>query len=92
MDRSAWFGAAERRVAGSVDAPRPYPGDERKKLPAPEQQAKEAPRANVAPHHGDYRDNAACFDTIDHEILLKLCYVRQGLTVLAYHYREVEID
>ena len=40
MDRSTGFGAADRRAAGSLDAPRSYPGDERRQLPAEKQTEK----------------------------------------------------
>src|SRR5208282_3304697 len=39
MDRSLWIGAADGSLAGPAHTSRPYPGDERGKLPAQRQQA-----------------------------------------------------
>src|SRR5215467_9980771 len=50
MDRSAEFGAADRRAAGSLDSPCPYPGDEWRELPTKEQQKEERPRSATANH------------------------------------------
>ena len=48
MDRSAGFGAADRRAAGSIDAPRSHPGNERGKLSAEEQQEDEGIERPIA--------------------------------------------
>src|SRR5262252_9539123 len=55
MDRSAEFGAADRRAAGSLDPPCPYPGNEWRELPTKEQQKEERPRSATA-----NRRHAAC--------------------------------
>src|SRR5207247_5774071 len=47
VDGSAGFRAADRRVAGPLNTPRPHPGDEWGELPVEEQQEEERPRPTI---------------------------------------------